>query len=286
MIDDLAARFAAVPHPPDDSDWLEVRRLARPRRASRRRVALAAAAAVATTALAAPAFGLGDNLVGWLANDPAPPKVQRSFGRLEEGASRGFAPGVIAADTRKMVLPSGLVLWVAPTKGGGFCLSVAGGGGSCDAERTLEFWPVFSIGRDVTPEGVIRGEPVLIHGSTTLADAATVEIRFEDGASVTVPVVWVSEPIDAGFFGYEVPRTNWAVGHRPTLLVLRDAQGRELRRDSSAFAAPSFRRGPSTGLAECLFRTGGKTCVDAALGRGAPSRARTSPTRPYGWRGR
>jgi hypothetical protein len=142
---------------------------------------------------------------------------------------------------------------------------------------------MFSIAGDVTPDGAVREGPILINGSTTLDDAATLEIVFDDGKSVTVPVVWVSEPIDAGFYGYEVPREKWAVGRRPRLLILRDADGRELRRDSSAFEAPWFRPGPSDSLAECLFRRGGKPCLDAAVGKRGPSKTREEPARPPRW---
>jgi hypothetical protein len=109
----------------------------------------------------------------------------------------------------------------------------------------------------------------LIDGSTTLDDAASVEVQFEDGSSVAVPVVWVSAPIDAGFFGYEVPAAHLRVGARPILLVLRDADGKELRRDSSAFEVPAFRQGPSTGLAPCVVRGGGDACLKAVFGSGA-----------------
>ena len=279
VTDELAERFAALTHPPDDPDWLEVRRLARPLRRRRPRVGLAAAAVALVTVLAAPAFGLGGKLVRLFeSGEPAPPKIEQSFAGLDAGAPPGFKTGVVAADTRKLALPQGVALWIAPTKAGGYCLFVAGGGGSCNPRRTLEFWPTFSIGGRFSTHGVIRSGPVLIDGSTTLNDAATVEIQFEDGASESVPVVWISKPIDAGFFGYDVPRSKWAVGHRPMLLVLRDADGHELRRDSSAFLAPSFRHGPSTGLAPCLFRLGGgEQCLDAVFGAGRRAPARRGP---------
>src|SRR5205085_1875216 len=166
-------------------------------------------------------------------------------------APPGFTTGVVASQTRKIVLPDDVALWIAPTRRGGFCLFVEGGGGQCDAARTLAFWPTFSIGGDVSQQGVIKSGPVLIDGSTTLDDAASVEVQFEDGSSVSIPVVRVSAPIDAGFFGWEVPADHLRVGARPNLVVLRDAEGNELRRDSSAFEVPAFRKGPSTGLAPC-----------------------------------
>ena len=75
---------------------------------------------------------------------------------------------------------------------------------------------------------------------------------------------------------YDVPAAHLRVGARPTLLVLRDANGNELRRDSSAFEVPAFRQGPSTGLAPCIVRGGGDACLKAVFGTDTVPRA----TRP------
>src|SRR5437764_820974 len=163
-VDELGERFAELTHPPDDPDWLEVRRLAGRARRRRSPLVLAVAAAGAAGVAVAPAFafGLSDKLVRIFENgEPAPAPIERS---------------------------------------------------------------------------------------------------------VASPVVWVSAPIDAGFFGYEVPAAHWRVGSRPILLILRDADGNELRRDSSAFEVPAFRQGPSTGLAPCIVRGGGDACLKAAFG--------------------
>ena len=293
-VDELGERFANLRHPPDGQDWLEVRRLARSGRRLRRRFALAVAAAAVVVA-AAPAFGLGSKLVRiFESGEPAPAPIERSFGDLDADAPPGLETGVVASQARKIVLPGNVALWIAPTSKGGFCLFVAGGGGQCDTARALEFWPTFSIGGDFSPQGVIESGPVLIDGATTLNDAASVEVRFEDGSSVTIPVVWVSAPIDAGFFGYEVPLAHLRVGARPTLLILRDVNGDELRRDSSAFWLPAFRHGPSTGAAPCIVRGGGDACLKAAFGSGAvPPPIRPDPDPPsehfrgqLPWRGR
>jgi hypothetical protein len=276
-VDELGERFANLRHPPDDPDWLEVRRLARRGRRLRPRFALAVAVAAAAVVAAAPAFGLGGKLVRiFESGEPAPAPIERSFAALDADAPPGLATGVVASQTRKIVLPGNVSLWLAPTRRGGFCLFVEGGGGQCDAARALKFWPTFSIGGDFSHQGVIENGPVLIDGSTTLNDAASVEVQFEDGSSVTIPVVWVSAPIDAGVFGYQVPAAHLRVGARPTLLILRDANGNELRRDSSAFEMPEFRQGPSTGLAPCMVRGGADACLKAAFGLDAP----TPPLRP------
>jgi hypothetical protein len=287
---ELAERFASLTHSLDDSDWGEVGRLAHRRRAPRRRAVLAVVGVAAAVAFAAPAFGLGGKLVRLFENaEPAPPKVQRSFAGLDAGAPPGFRSSVQALQTRKIVLPNGVALWVAPTKTGGFCFFVAGGGGDCDAQRALPFWPIFSIG-SVNKQGVITGGPVSVAGSTTIEGAADAEVRFEDGTAATIPVVWLSAPINAGFFGYEVPGSNWTIGHRPTLVVLHDEEGNELGRDTSAFHTPMFRHGPSTGLVPCLVRGGGSSCFDAATGGGSllPRRSRPMDTVKHGlgWHGK
>jgi hypothetical protein len=282
-VDELRERFGKIEHPPDDSDWLEVVRLARRPRRLRAWFAAAVAAVAAAIVVAAPAFGLGGKLVRLFeSGEPAPPRIERSFARLDADAPPQFTTGVIASQTRKLVLPGGVALWLAPTSKGGFCLFVEGGGGQCDAARALTFWPAFSIGGALSRTGVIEGGPVLIYGSTTLRDAASVDVQFEDRTSVTLPVIWVSAPIDAGLFGYTVPPSRLHVGARPTLLILRDADGRELRRDSSAFEVPQFRRGPSTGLVPCIVRGGGDACVRAAFGPGAslPEPRRPDPDPP------
>lgn len=281
--DELREHFASVVHPPVDADWLEVVRLARPRRRFGRRLALPVAAALVAVVVAAPAFGLSGRIERLFSSGkPAPARVEESFAKLDRGAPPGLRTGVAASLARRIVLPGQVPLWIAPTSAGGFCLFVEDGGGQCDAARALAFWPTFSIGKDITPEGVIKGGPVLIDGSTTLPDAASVEIQFEDGTSVTVPVVWVSAPIDAGFFGYSVPSAHLRVGARPELLILRDAAGNELRRDSSAFEVPDFRTGPSNGLVPCIVRGGGDACVKAAFGPDAqlPGAPRPDPDPP------
>jgi hypothetical protein len=292
-VDELRERFAELQHPPDDSDWLEVVRLARSGRRARSRLAVLVAAVVAIVA-AAPAFGLGGDFFKFFqSGEPAPPRIVRSFARLDAGAPPGFETGVVAKETRKIVMPGGVALWIAPTAKGGFCLFVDGGGGQCDATRALAFWPAFSIGGRFTRTGVIDSGPVLIDGWTTLKGASSVEIRFEDGHATTIPVVWISAPIDAGFFGYRVPPAQWRVGRRPVLLILRDSSGNELRRDSSAFDVPEFRHGPSTGLAPCIVRGGGDACFQAVFGHDLPVRhGRRAPVIPPGrfsqppWRGK
>jgi len=117
------------------------------------------------------------------------------------------------------------VLLVAPTAEGGFCTSLSGpnGGTAC---------PLTAVVRG--PDGVLApdlvgdaGGPILFNGYFTFARAARLEVTYQDGARATVPFVWVTGPIRAGFFLYDLTAHRRA-GHRPAFVTLFDAQGQQL----------------------------------------------------------
>ena len=238
----LAARLAEVAPACGAPDWPDVRRRANARAVRRRILRLCAAASVGLAAIVAatPALGLRGQIVQLFAGgSPAPPPVVESFGQIDVAAPPGMATGVIAGEARDVMeapLSTGktAVVWVAPTRSGGFCVFVstegrrAMGGGGCDRDRSLPFAPGLEIPGPISPNGTILAPPVIFDGETLIRGAATVEIRFEDGESARTPVVWVSPPIDAGFFVYEVPEAHWQAGHRPVAVVLQDAEGRTL----------------------------------------------------------
>jgi hypothetical protein len=234
----FSAGLAELEASAGEPDWPEVRRKARSIVARRLVVRAGAGAAVALAAalLVTPAFGLRGQLAHlFTSGKPAPAPVVRGFAGLDVYAPPGMATGVIAAEARSVMevhLSTGKTetLWVAPTRAGGFCMGLGGPGG-CDRDRVLRFSPEISIPR-ISAEGEITAAPVIISGSTLVPGATTMEVRFDDGGYATTPVVWVSQPIDAGFFVYEVPRQHWAVGRRPTLLLLEDEAGHELARNT------------------------------------------------------
>jgi hypothetical protein len=48
--------------------------------------------------------------------------------------------------------------------------------------------------------------------------------------AASIPLVWVSKPVETAFFVYGVPRPHWRAGRLPTTLTLRAANGKELAR--------------------------------------------------------
>jgi hypothetical protein len=243
----LAARFAALTDTDDDSDWLDVER--RMRSVKRRRALTVSLIAAAAALIVAPAWALRGPIIDFFSADTAPAPVVRDFGTLQVGAPPGMAPGVRPGQARRVtsVRIDGKthVLYVAPTTGGGFCESWTHAFGGCRSTRTL---PVDQAAR-LTPnrlrsynamgttfEGNADGATQV--GGHVLVPGSTVELRYEDSASVEIPYVWVSKPIDAGFFLYGIPFAHRKVGHRATALVLLDKDGHEIGRETFHPYAP------------------------------------------------
>jgi hypothetical protein len=192
---------------------------------------IALAIAFGTVLLATPAFGLRGQIFH-LFGEEKPAPVGKDLAGMDVGAPPGMAPNVIAGETREVMevlLSTGKkwVIWVAPTRAGGFCMP-----SGCDRDRSLPFAPGLTIPGPISPSGEILAPPVIFQGDTLIHGASAVEIQFEDGESARAHVVWVSAPIDAGFFVYELPEAHWKAGHRPVALVLEDVNGNVLARDT------------------------------------------------------
>lgn len=219
------------------------------RRQRKRSWGLAAAVAITLLAVvvATPAFGLGDHIVHLFTADKQrpPERIKRYLRNLEEES------GVVAAKARvaMKVRVSGYgteTIWVAPTRNGGFCSTIG-----CDRDRKTPFHTNLLIAgpttRNSQPMPGSSNVHVFFEGDTLLHGAARVAISFEDGSSVRTPLVWVSRPIDAGFFVYELPRAHWKVGRRPVALAVENAHGKELTADGEAPAY--FLQSQALGLA-------------------------------------
>ena len=170
---------------------------------SRRRVLLAVVAAavlLAAILAATPAArALVRDVLPFWSQPTAPQSVRVTFSSLNRGAPPGMNPEAVSGQTREVGRftfgGSTHILWVAPAKNGGFCsLWLPAGGGGCS-----------TAGKPLSTGALLRfGVPVWITGDAITPFVSDVVIRFSDGSFVRPRIVWVSAPIDAGFFAYDV----------------------------------------------------------------------------------
>lgn len=234
MTDQLQPRFDLLQHT-RDGDWADVLQRAGKRR-SRSRLLLAVALAT-LVALAAPtALALRGSIVDFFESEQAPRSMVVDFERMDVGAPPGLENRIVYGQTRKVLerrIDDGqvLTLWVAPNRRGGYCTALVGprhpGGFGCVWADRPRLSPSIEVRGPIKPEGV-QGGPFLISGSVGIDDAETIELHYEDGAVVSQELAWVSQPIDAAFFLFDVPRQHWAEGHQYDRLVVRDEDGDEL----------------------------------------------------------
>lgn len=257
----LAARFAALSNPLDDSDWLDVRRRAR-RRPSRRLLALPLAAALAAL-LAGSAFALYRELVDFLSAEPAPERVVVEFGRMSARATVGLGPRVEPGAARKIteaqIRGKRQPLYVAPTRGGGFCWRW-GQTGSCGRTHPTQ-----------SPLGVVWLEsaqgPAELTGHLLDPQIARLELEYENGDRVEIPTVWVSPPIDAGFYAFEVPSDRLRPGRRAKTLIALNAEGDEVATHAFRYSDPNWETA-ADGLPRAADRTKKRTLFDFRDHRG------------------
>ena len=233
---ELTARFAALADGEDDASWADVAERAADLRQSRRRLPLAVAAALVVAVAAAPALGLRGKIVHLFAGaEPAPQRVVRTFSAWNDLAPPDLGPGVRAAGAikvleRRVGAGSTAVLWLAPARAG-LCtlleVNGSGAGGGCGAVSGAPLEVGVGI-HGVSADGKRVAGPVVLDGSTSLRRGDSLVLRFEDGESASIRLVWVTAPVDTGFFVYGVPKEHWRPGHLPTTLTLLAADGKEL----------------------------------------------------------
>jgi hypothetical protein len=236
------------------SDWVDVlersghrqRRAPSPAWRKRRWVLAAAIAGVIVVSVTA-AFTFGLPILDFWQAQKAPPesRVVKNFAVLDQGAPQGMATDVIPHETRKVATFGDAILWIAPTKQGGFCTDLGGEGG-CDRLGTVPLnvsWAVEHSGPAPEPDRVaitpgsdrtFGGLPVVdqVSGYVNARWANDLEIRFEDGDVIRPHVVWVSKPIEAGFFLQSIPAAHRRAGHLISEIVALDADGKVITSDS------------------------------------------------------
>ena len=248
--DPVEMRFNALANRTDDSDWADVRRQGRRRTA----LVLGGAGLLAACLGVGAAFGLYRDVLPWGKQPPAPAPVVNDFNTFFGGkyAPPGMDPHVLAGETRRIAtFRNGRhwsVLYVAPTKNGGFCDSFTHLFGGCRQVRKLPPGGPPPQPGEVNPYaignyGEAREEgstfvSALLAGDLLLPPGTALRVEFADGAAAEIPVIFVSPPIDAGFYFYPVPAEHVRLGHEATFLTARDADGHVVARASVSYAGP------------------------------------------------
>lgn len=197
-----------------------------PRRRRPGRAVLAVAGPAAALIAAGSAIGLNLDVVEFSSAERAPQPIQREFSDLSVGAPPGMDPGAIAGDTRKVMTRTVgnrlRTLWVAPAKSGGFCAVWTELVGGCRAPGGPDLSATYFV-RPASEGGYAVVE--MMAGSVSHERVKAVEVRFQDGTAVRTKVVWVSAPINAGFFIYEVPVRHRTPGSLVSAVVGLDSRG-------------------------------------------------------------
>jgi len=204
---------------------------------NRRWVLAAAIVGVIVVAVTA-AFTFGLPVLDFGQAQKAPPesRVVKNFAVLDQGAPPGMATDVIPNETRKVATFGNATLWVAPTKQGGFCTDLGSEGG-CDRLGTAPLnvsWAIERSGLSPESERSFSGVPVVdqVSGYVNARWASGLEVRFQDGDGIRPQVVWVSKPIEAGFFLQSIPAAHRRAGHLISEIVALDANGTVVTSDS------------------------------------------------------
>jgi hypothetical protein len=218
-------------HPlPDGShaDWSDVVRRAGGSRSTivRRRwplIAIAVAVMLAAVFVATPAWALvRDVLPFWRQPSSAPLSVKvemKDFARMLRGhAPAGASPEAVSNDWREIehatIDGEKRTLWVAPATGRyDFCWLWGHLSGSCGSSAQ----PLGVTELTVPPHDPSQAAqttdipvnspevPLSVFGDAISPVVSRVVIRFSDGSTVQPDIVWVSAPINAGFFAYDIP---------------------------------------------------------------------------------
>ncbi|HEY3185649.1 MAG TPA: hypothetical protein VGJ77_22585 [Gaiellaceae bacterium] len=190
---------------------------------------------------------------------------------------------------RRVGIFSGHALWVAPTRSG-WCLAFTNAAGGC--ERRVNGPPPALVAGEMNAEifnlferssGVATTD---ISGSIHARPGRALFVRFEGGGRARIPVTYVSAPIDAGFFYYDVPKVKRA------LFVELEEHGKQVARTALRAPHPMPQMTPAsaptvvaTARVEghlwtlSTFRNvRGRTCVELRMGRVA--RSTGCPTGP------
>lgn len=249
----IQTRFDAVASPLGGGDWADVLARARSAEPRRRRppVRLALVAAVAALAVTATAvaFGWPGRIVDFFQAPPAPQSVQAFFGAhhlatpgrvspwAKLGRGREVMTATFDADNLPPTHPTLHTLYVAPREDGGFCYLWTEYGGSCADPEDAGKATTDPVARPLGVSWLENDYAGFLDGWVR-NDARSLEARFADGTTASIPVTWVSSPINAGFFAYVVPPAHQARADALTSVVALDGDGNVIGRQTFAVTKP------------------------------------------------
>ena len=76
-----------------------------------------------------------------------------------------------------------------------------------------------------------------VGGDITAPTAAKITATYADGTTGDIPFVWVSSPIAAGFYSYDIPTAHWNKQHRLLALTLYAKNGKKLGQQTFPYEA-------------------------------------------------
>jgi hypothetical protein len=265
----IRIRFDAVANTIDDGDWADV--LARSRksealasgrsvsRSHRRRriptrVTLVAAAVALAAVVTAVAFGLPRTFINFFSSPPAPTHIKNWFAAENVEAPPGMNPKAIPGQARRIASatfdvnhlhgnhPTVHTLYVAPSKGGGFCYLWTNADGGCltakPPSKTRAMRAMGPLGISWFSNHYGAGYPLFVDGWVRSGATKRVEARFADGTTATIPVTWISAPVSAGFLIYPVPPGHLTPAKAPTAVVALGASGNVIGKQSFPLTKP------------------------------------------------
>jgi hypothetical protein len=197
-------------------------------RGQRRHLALALVAGIAVL-LAGPTLAIERGLVDFSSGEPAPEPIQLDFESLRAHSREAHeitgAPKITPVGQAREVMRVSIdgesrPIWVVPTAEGGFCMRMHFMG-TCRIPGHSDGVP-FGGGGLNNPGG--EGWSVLA-GLVLDPRVEEVVLVYQDGERAVLPYVWVSPPIDAGFYAYEVPDEHRERGRLTAVVLGLDEEG-------------------------------------------------------------
>jgi hypothetical protein len=232
----------------------EKQTLAPASRFRRRPLLVVAMVLVVIAAIVAPALAFRAQIVDFFTASHAPKNVVVDFKQLQVEQRialfpRAF-PAVVARRARRItsarVNGTRSALYVAPTKNGGFCAFWSPNEAPRCYAHPLRHGGLPKLGGlrfvEMTYSSMYPSLGVDTVGGVVYARGATVELRYADGTKTPIPYVWVTAPINAGFFMYGVPSNRRLGKTRPVALIVTRA-GKTLARQSIENVRASISQG-------------------------------------------